>query len=164
MRRSSKPPPTTGAFDAGIRLIAGRAHSRAELRRKLLRRGYDQAAVDAAEARLLEVGFLNDVVFAERYVGRRSRSVGPLVLSSELAARGVDREIADSAVERLPAHKQLLAAHRLADRLAGNTRYASYRELLHSVGAKLMRRGFSMGIARAACDGLWDGTLDTADA
>jgi len=164
-RRTSKPPPAPGgAFDAGIRLLATRGHSRAELRRKLLRRGYDQPAIEAAETRLLEAGLLNDRVFAELYVRRRSRSLGPLAISAELAARGVDRELADAAVDRLGPHKQLLAAHRLADRLAGNTRYASYRELLHSVGAKLLRRGFSMTIARAACEAVWDGTSEGLEA
>jgi len=152
------------AFDAGLRMIVGRDHSVIELRRKLGRKGYLEAEIDAAQERLIEHGFLGDRRFAERYARRRSRSLGPLAISAELAARGVDRELVDAALERLGPHTQLLAAHKLADRLAGNTRYASYRELLHSVGAKLLRRGFSMDVARKACDGLWPGTADPPDA
>ena len=161
-RRSSKPQ-TGSAFDAGLRIIAGRDHSVVELRRKLARRGYDQGEIDAAQARLIQHGFLGDRRFAEKYVRRRSRSYGPLSISFDLAARGVDRDTADEALGRLGPHIELLAAHRLADRLAGNTRFASYRELLHSVGAKLLRRGFSMAVVRKACDGLWDGTPDTTE-
>ena len=157
-RRISKRPPAASAYDAGLRLIASRPHSQAEVRRKLLRRGYNVEAIDAAEARLLQAGFLSDRVFAQLYVGRRSRSAGSLKLSAELAARGVDREVAEQAVERLTPNQQLLAAHRLADKLAGNTEYASYRELLHDVGAKLVRRGFTMDVARRAGDGLWRAT------
>jgi len=101
-------------------------------------------------------GWLGDRRFAERYARRRSRSLGPMAISAELAALGVDREVADAAIERLGPHTQSLAAHKLA----GNTQYASYREVLHSVGAKLLRRGFSMEVVRKACDGLWPGTSD----
>ena len=164
-RKSSKPVPTTSAgraragrtsaFDAGLRMIVGRDHSVSELRRKLIRRGYLEEEIDAAQQRLMEHGFLGDKRFAERYARRRSRSLGPLAISAELAARGVDRDLVDAAIQRLGPDTEILAAHKLADKLAGNTRYASYRELLHSVGAKLLRRGFSMDIARKACDDLW---------
>ena len=157
-RSSSKGPPPVGAFDAAVGLLARRAHSQAELRRKLGRRGYDEAEVEAAVARLAELGLQSDRGFAEGHVRRRSRSLGPLALSAELAARGVDRETADRALGSLSLDAQVLAAHRLADRLAGNMAFASYRELLRSVGAKLLRRGFSIPVARAACEALWTGT------
>ena len=159
-RRSTKPVPTVSAFDAGLRMIVGRDHSVAELRRKLGRRGYPDVEIDAAQERLMANGWLGDRRFAERYARRRSRSLGPMAISAELAARGVDRELVEAAIERLGPHTQYLAAHKLADKLAGNTQYASYRELLHSVGAKLLRRGFSMEVVRKACDGLWPGTSD----
>jgi len=83
-----------------------------------------------------------------------------MALSAELGARGVDREVAEAAIDRLSPDIELLAAQKLAGRLAGNTRYASYRELLQSVGAKLRRRGFSMEAVRKACDRLWRGTAE----
>lgn len=144
-------------------MIVGRDHSVAELRRKLVRRGYDGAEIDAAQARLLELGFLGDQRFAQRYVRRRSRSYGPIVISAELAARGVDRETAEAALGREP-HVQAFAARRLAERLAGDTQFATYRELLHSVGTRLLRRGFPMDVARAACKDVWRGTPEEAEA
>ena len=144
-------------------MIVGRDHSVAELRRKLGRGGYLETEIDAAQARLLENGWLGDRRFAERYARRRSRSLGPMAISAELAARGVDREDVDAAIEGLGPHVPYMAAHKLADRLAGNTRYASYRELLHSVGPKLLRRGFSMEVVRKACDGLWPGMAAPTD-
>ncbi len=135
--------------------MARRGHSQAELRRKLGRRGYDRTEVDAAVTRLVDLGLQDDRAFAVGHVRRRSRSLGPLALSAELTARGVDRDVADEAMARFTVDRQLAAARELAERLCGNTRYASYRELLDSVGAKLLRRGFSMPVARAACDALW---------
>jgi len=163
-KSQSKAPPAEPAYEAGIRLIARRAHSRAELRRKLVRRGYAASDVEAAEQRLLAAGYLGDGAFARGYVRRRSQSLGPLAISAELAARGVERDLADGAMKSLQPADQLDAATRVARRLAGDARFASYRELLHSVGAKLLRRGFSMEIARAACQGVWDGTPEEAGA
>ena len=157
MRRSSKAP-TVPALDAGLRLIARRAHSRHELRLKLGRRGYDRAEVEAAVARLLEMGLLDDGSFAAGHVRRRSTSVGPLALSAELASRGVERSTAAAALDRFDRSAQLASAERLGRRLAGTRSYAGYKELLDRVGPKLVRRGFSPGIARLACDALWSGT------
>ena len=66
-------------------MIVGRDHSVAELRRKLGRRGYLEAEIDAAQARLMQNGWLGDRRFAERYARRRSRSLGPMAISAELA-------------------------------------------------------------------------------
>ena len=159
MRRTSKAP-TVPALDAGLRLIARRAHSRHELRVKLRRRGYAEDDVDVTLARLLEMGLLDDGSFAAGHVRRRSASLGPLALSAELAARGVERSTAGAALERFDRSAQLASAERLARRLAGTTSYPGYKQLLDRVGPKLVRRGFSPGIARLACDALWSGTED----
>ncbi len=171
-RRSSKPPVIPArrgrvgrisALDVGLRLLAGRAHSRLELRRKLARRGYEEVEVHAAMARLAELGYLDDASFAEGHVRRRSRSLGPLALSAELAQRGVDRRLAAAALEGLDRPAQVAAATRLASRLVARRRPPGYRELLDSVGAKLLRRGYSMGVAREACLAVWEGTVRLAD-
>src|SRR5437899_2015115 len=95
-------------------------------------------------------GYLDDAAFAAGHVRRRSAARGPLALSAELAARGVERRDADAALARLDPASQLAAATRLARRLAGNRRPAGYQELLGTVGSKLLRRGFTLGVAREA--------------
>lgn len=163
MRRSSKTP-TVPALDAGLRLIARRAHSRHEVRFKLRRRGYGEADVDAAVAQLLELGLLDDGSFAAGHVRRRSSSVGPLALSAELAARGVERSTVGAALQQFDRSAQLAAAERLARRLAGSRSYAGYKELLDRIGPKLVRRGFSASVTRQACDSLWSGTEEARPA
>lgn len=156
-------PPAGSALDAGLRLLGRRAHSRSELHRKLGRRGYDEPAIDEALGRLAELGYLDDLAFARGHVRRRSTARGPLALAAELAARGVDRHLADQAVAGLDADAQLGAARRIAERLCGRKRWPGYREMLNSVGPKLMRRGFSAGVARAACLAAWSGTASEPD-
>ncbi len=164
MPRSSKHKPGGTAFDAGVRLLARRAHSRAELGRKLVRRGYEAADVESALRRLSQGGYLDDSAFADGLVRRRSVTRGPLALSAELAARGVERGLADAAVSRLTPENQLEMATRLAERLYGSGPRLAYREMLDRVGSKLVRRGFAPGIVREACRAVMAGTPADAGA
>jgi regulatory protein len=153
-RRSSR----GSAYEAAVRLLARRAHSQAELRRKLGRRGYDEGEVDEVLTRLTQAGYLDDRAFAEGHVRRRSSSRGPMALSAELAARGVDRRVSSAALTGFDRAAQVEAATRLAARFRGHAIQAGYRELLDSVGAKLLRRGFPEAVAREACRAVWAGT------
>jgi regulatory protein len=129
-----------------------------ELQRKLSRRGHSPDEIALALTRLNELGYLNDRSFAEGLVRHRAASRGPRALSAELAQRGVDRAQADAAVAGFEPEAQLAAATRLVERLYARRAPATYRETLDSVGAKLLRRGFSSSIVRAACRALLTGT------
>ena len=157
-------PPTVPVLDAGLRLLSIRAHARAELRRKLSRRGYSADEIEVAVARLIELGYLDDSSFARSLVRRRGALRGPLALSAELAARGVDRAEADAAVAAFGPAAQLASATRLAERLCAQKRVTSYREMLEVVGARLVRRGFSPTIVRDACRAVLVGTPEDAEA
>ena len=156
--------PAVGALDAGLRLLGRRAHSRAELRRKLGRRGYTEAEIDGAVERLNELGYLDDRTFAEGHVRRRQAGLGPRALSAELSARGVDRQVADGVLAGFDAEAQLLSATSLAERLYARKPPVGYREMLDAIGPKLLRRGFSPGVARAACRAAWSATSPQAEA
>ncbi len=153
-RRSSSPrssPPAGSALDAGLRLLGRRSHSRVELLLKLTRRGHEGAEIRAALRRLQELGYLDDQAFARSFVRRRAALRGPRALSAELASRGVDRAQVDTAVAEFGEAEQLAAATKIAERLYARKPAPTYRELLDVIGSKLVRRGFSVSIARAAC-------------
>ena len=79
------------AFDVGLRLLARREHSRAELSAKLAQRGFEQAEIGKALDRLQATDALNEARFAEQYVRLRLRQgYGPARIRADLAARGVD--------------------------------------------------------------------------
>ena len=164
MRQRSSRPPSVGVLDAGLNLLSRRAHSRVEVRRKLSRRGYGEDEVESTVLRLAELGYLDDRAFAEGHVRRRSSGLGRLALSAELAARGVERAVADAALGGLDADGQLASATRLAERLFARKTFAGYREMLNSIGPKLMRRGFSPGTVRSACHAVWHGTHNQPEA
>jgi regulatory protein len=157
-------PPSDSALDAGLRLLARRAHSRVELLLKLNRRGYDDEAIKAALKRLEELGYLDDQSFARSFVRRRGAVRGPRALSAELAARGVDRAQVDTAVAEFGEADQLAAATGIAERLYARKPSAGYREILDEVGTKLVRRGFSVSVARAACRSVMAGRSDPSPA
>jgi regulatory protein len=140
-----------GPVARAIGLLARRAHSQSELRRKLRLKGYEPEAIDAAMARLLELHYLNDQDFARGLVRRRGAIRGPLALSAELVAKGVSRAETEAAVAEFDSEAQLLSATKLAERLYARTPGIGYREMLNGVGTKLLRRGFPASIVRAAC-------------
>jgi len=121
-----------------------------ELLLKLTRRGYEGGPIRAALSRLQELGYIDDQAFARSFVRRRGSSRGPRALSAELAARGVDRAEVDTAVAEFGEPEQVAAATRIAERLYAR-KPTGHREILDEIGTKLVRRGFSVVVARAAC-------------
>jgi regulatory protein len=134
------------------------------MQRKLTRRGYTSEEVDAALARLDELGYLNDLAFAEGLVRVRSASRGPRALSAELAKRGVGRAQADRALASYDDARQLASAMRIVERTYGKREMTDYREMLDRVGNKLLRLGFSTTIVRGACRAVMSGTPADAEA
>jgi regulatory protein len=135
-----------------------RAHSRAEMKRKLDRRGYLPDEIESALVRLEELGYLNDLAFAEGLVRHRSTSRGPRALSAELAQRGVGRAQADQALASYNDALQLASAMRIIERTYGKREITGYREMLDRVGSRLLRLGFSTTIVRSACRSVLSGT------
>ena len=139
---SDKPPPDP--FEAAVRLLALRPHSRMELRRKLVQRRCDAALIDAALDRAAELGYLDDAAYARSLVRLRSSTRGRAAIGAELAARGVGRDLAAEVLGEIDSEAQLESAIRLLRKMPLAT---TRPELLL---ARLQRRGFAPGLARMA--------------
>lgn len=89
--------------EAALELLAVRARTRRDLRRRLCRKGFGAARVDACLDRLEKKGLLDDRAIAEAFVRGRlhHRPRGRSRLASELRAQGVEGEVARAAVERV---------------------------------------------------------------
>lgn len=92
---------TKKAIASALNLIAYRSRAAGELATKLREKGFSPEAVDAAVARMGELGYLDDRDFADRWVESRqsSRPRSARMLKQELRHKGVDREIIESAIE-----------------------------------------------------------------
>jgi regulatory protein len=134
------------AYRTALRALERRGYARSDLARRLLRKGHARPAVEAALDQLAAIGMLDDGAFAEHYVATRAaRGRGPVRLTRDLLAMGMERRIIDRA---LAAHRAdagdspdvplALAANRAAQ-LGNLPRAAKRRRLL----AYLARRGFS---------------------
>jgi regulatory protein len=134
------------AFRTVLRALEVRSYARADLGRRLRRKGHAAAAVDAALARALELGLLDDSAFARSYVETRAaRGRGPSRLTRDLLAMGVERSLIDRAVAaQWPEGSDrsgvpLALARKRVAQLGALPRQAKRRRLI----AYLARRGFT---------------------
>jgi SOS response regulatory protein OraA/RecX len=82
-------------LDAALRFLEVRSRSVAEVRRRLMSAGYRPELVEGAIERLLELGMLDDEVFARLWVESRDRARprGEHALIIELRQKGIDATI-----------------------------------------------------------------------
>jgi len=140
-----------GAYRAVLRALERRPFARAELGRRLVRKGHRPEAVDHALDRAVAVGLLDDAAFTRNFVETRSaRGRGPARLLRDLLVMGVERKLIDAAIaehwsegsDRQAMPRALVA--RRARQLGPLPRDTKRRRLL----AFLARRGFTGSAAR----------------
>ena len=91
------------ARERALNLLSLRPHSRKELRDKLIRKGNEPEAADAAIAWLSEHGYLDDAGYAASVVRHYARKgYGAKRITSELYRRGIARELWDEALKEMP--------------------------------------------------------------
>jgi regulatory protein len=135
-----------GAKRVALRLLALRPRSVQEMLRKLRERGHNPSAVAEVVGRLEEQGLLDDAAFAEHFARVRSaRGHGRGRLLSDLLARGVDRRVAERAIEGVLAAEgvdELEAARQLALKRIGQLKGQPREVVFRRVVAYLARRGY----------------------
>ena len=93
-------PTKLSTYERGVRMLASRPRSVAELRRLMLRKELPVQEVDNAIERLISAGYLDDMAFARQYARSKALAAGfsRRRIEQELARRGVPRRIAENAV------------------------------------------------------------------
>jgi regulatory protein len=142
-------------FDAAMRFLESRLHSRAELSRKLSRREYGDAVIDATLDDLTRLGYLDDARFAQtkalsaaqhKQHGRRRAMV-------ELLKAGVTGETARRAVESVyEATDSTGIARALAMKQAPRLRRLDPIVARRRLVGMLQRRGFDYDSIRPVID------------
>lgn len=91
-------------LSAALKLLSIRPRSVAELREKLLLKGFDAASVESALEELKGAGYLDDEKYAILLAGSRARNKnwGPSKIASELSSKGISAEIVRRVVVRDP--------------------------------------------------------------
>lgn len=149
-----------GAFDAGVRLLARRARSRADLERRLSAAHGPEAAADAL-ARLS--AHLDDGAFARAWVEVRLRRgpVGRAALLAGLRREGVAASTARLAVDAaLPEAEVGELARQAAERRLAQMRGVPPQRVRPRLAAYLSRRGFPPGAIGAALRAVLDDPVE----
>lgn len=98
---SCEPGPDTRARNSAMRLLARREHSRAELRGKLVGRGFENDSVEELLQGLEDQDLLSDERFAMSLIASRAETgYGPKRIDLELRNRGVSEELAREALAK----------------------------------------------------------------
>lgn len=135
------------ATGSALNLLARRPRSSQEIRTRLRQKGFTEPAVDEAIQRLEGWNYLDDAEFARYWVENReaNRPRGRRLLEQELRHKGVDREVARSAIDDAEPD-EFAAALELA-----NGKLRSYSTLDPQVARRrltgfLARRGYGFDV------------------
>ncbi|PNU18996.1 recombinase RecX [Geothermobacter hydrogeniphilus] len=141
-------------WPVALRLLTRRDHSRAELQRKLLQRGFDAEAVTRVLDRCRQLGYLDDRRYAEqlaRSLAGSGRAVGRR-LELELKKRGIESSLVEQACAAVDARTDRgnliidLAARRYPGFDYARADDARRRRVVNF----FLRRGFPLGEILAA--------------
>jgi len=147
----------TLAKKSAARTLGHRSASKGELTKKLLQKGFSKEDSEEAVSWLEERGFVDDASYADAlmqyYAGR---GYGARRISEELYRRGIEREISEDVLSRLPDFKDEISSL-IEKKLRGSSLTP---EKKNKIVAFLIRRGFGYDEIRAAFSDL---RLDTED-
>lgn len=156
------------ARHAALSLLSVRARARGELRDRLNRKGFGDAAVEHALAEVDRLGFVDDAAFAESWVRDRLtlRPRGARALVHELGRRHVATDVARAAVARVMEAQSISddelcnsAARRWLQTHPARAGEDDARRERRLAGF-LARRGYRPGAIRSAVDALRSAAAD----
>ncbi len=131
---------------AGL-ILARRPHATRELKDKLGRK--DPEVTQRVIDRLTELGLLDDEDFARRWVQERSSRRGSRALLQELTTKGVDREVAQRAIDGAALDEESNAMD-LASRFVSRVASKPQAKQAVAIQTMLVRRGYPYDVAMAA--------------
>jgi regulatory protein len=143
------------AYMQVLRFLDYRPRSRAEVRRKLEKRGIPTDVITDVFKRLERSGLVNDERFAQDWVDNRSefRPRSRRALAFELHQRGLNDTAIRKALEGLD---EDALAYQAAVKQARHYEGLQLRDFNNKLGSYLARRGFSYDIIKQVVAKVWD--------
>ncbi len=157
--------PETVAKNLCLRALTGTPKTRQQLADLLADRDVPDDAAEAVLDRLSEVGLIDDEAFAQAWVTSRQagRGLARRALKAELRAKGVDDDVAATAVEAVDDDDERETARRLVERKVGAMRRLDRATATRRLMGMLARKGYNGGLAAAVIrDALDDAGSDGA--
>lgn len=132
------------AYEFALTCLDFSQRSSGELVKKLISRGYVAPAAEAAVARLIEVGIIDDGRYARRIAETSThKNVGIYAMKRKLMSKGFSEEDTENALEVLDDAQQLSACRAIADKFRPKYAALPPREARMKLSQALARRGFS---------------------
>jgi regulatory protein len=132
-------------LDDALGMLQRRLHSESELQRKLTRKEYGPAVIEAVMDDLKRLGYLDDARFAKTRAlsAAQHKHHGKRRAKLELMKAGVDADTADKALEDVyDAHDSLAVARTLAQKQASRLKKLEPAVARRRLVGMLQRRGF----------------------
>jgi regulatory protein len=141
--------PETVAKNLCLRALTGAPKTRQQLADLLADRDVPDDAAEVVLDRLSEVGLIDDEAFAQAWVTSRQagRGLARRALKAELRAKGVDDDVAATAVEAVDDDDERETARRLVDRKIPGMRRLDRATATRRLMGMLARKGYSGGLA-----------------
>ncbi len=140
-------------LDRAYFILAARAHSVAEIKRKLTAKGYGDAEIEDAVTHLLAHGYLDDESYCHSFAEARveRRIIGPIRLRQELIRKGFDNAIIGATVDKLFEDEESeldIAMKAAMKKLRALKPGLELDVIQRKLYEHLARKGFSMEISR----------------
>ncbi len=137
-------------LDAALGYLAPRMRSAYEMQNYLNRRGYTQDDIHTAMHRLCELGFIDDVQFADELVRCKTamRPVGRRWLRRTLKQKGIEEENIENGLSRYTQQDEQQACDEMFRKLA--QKHGTDRAGLVKIQRALLYRGFEYDMIKQA--------------
>ncbi|SDW25712.1 RecX family transcriptional regulator [Paenibacillus sp. CF384] len=152
------------AYILSLSHLGARQRTEKEIMRYLARKEIDPETAEKALERLRQEGLVNDKQYANMYASERMRTQmkGRRLLQQELVQRGISRDMAKQASQKLNEQSEtdiaIRAAHKKWPYIKGEP-----RERKQKLAVFLLRRGFPMNTVREAVKAAVLGMEDDED-
>jgi regulatory protein len=134
-----------------LRQLTMAPRSRAQLEDKLRQKNCDPEVAREVLDRLTEVGLVDDEAYAAMLVRSQQsgRGLARRALARELSRKGVDRDVADQALEQVGAEDERDRARRLVDKKLRTMHGLDRQVQTRRLAGMLARKGYSSSMAFA---------------
>ncbi len=138
-----------------LRLLSYRPRSRAELKWRLLGRGFPDASVDRVLTLLEQERFIDDIAFAYYWIDNRAqfKPRSAKLIGLELRRKGISPEVVSEAIQSLDDE---ILAYQAGLRKARALARLPQEEFYQRLYSYLRRRGFADGVIRSVVRRLWE--------
>jgi regulatory protein len=146
--------------------LTGSARSRSELSVKLAKKGVPDAVAERLLDRFEEVGLVDDQAFARAWVQSRQpgKGLARRALAQELRRKGVDDEVARTALDEVDPEDEVQAARALVRRKLRTVGQLERDTAVRRLTGMLARKGYPAGVCfRVVREELADLGHDTDD-